>query len=128
VARFVALSVGGAVHGRNRLHRKGSCTASAGQIDGLPLLEAMSRRPQPARGARMRENERRGERYPTPFRIEIVGVLVVTDQHDVDAAQRHRRDGRARGLREVCLLPRRIERRVDDHPAPGDVDDGGGST
>jgi hypothetical protein len=55
-------------------------------------------------------------------------VLVVADEYDVNSAQRGGRDGRSRGLRQILVLARRVERRIHDHSAPGDVNDGGRAT
>ena len=63
--------------------------------------------------------------------IEIVGMLIVAEQHGIDFADRVRAERRARQLLELHMRqligPRRIEGRIGEQPEAIDFDQGGGT-
>ncbi|ORV83113.1 hypothetical protein AWC11_22345 [Mycobacterium interjectum] len=106
----VALPVGRAVHRRNGLRRKG--TRPARQVIRLPLRHSHRRRSQPARGTGIGEYQRRGQRHPAALVVEVVGVLIVADQHRVHRPERVGAHHGAGQFGQVAMLAGRIEGRV----------------
>src|ERR1700716_4181922 len=87
-----------------------------GWLDALPWRQTPRRRAQPPRRAWMGEHQGCRQCEPTTLVVEVVWVLVVTDQHDVHATERAGRHRRPDGLGQVAMLTGRVDGRVDDKP------------
>jgi hypothetical protein len=72
------------MHGRNCLHGKGFGAIGSVQLERLECLEPHSRRPEPARGAWMRQHQRSGKCHLPPLSVEVVRMLVMADQDHID--------------------------------------------
>jgi signal transduction histidine kinase len=75
----------------------------------------------------MGQHQGRRQREATALLVEVVGVLVVADEHHIDETKGFRRHRRAGGLGEVTVLAGLVKCWVDDQTSARDVDDGGGS-
>ena len=128
VAGCIPLAIGRPVHGRDSLDRQRFHARTTGQLERLPGRQPSGRRSQPASGAGVSEQQWCRQRHAAPFGIQIVRMLVVTDQHDVDVAESRRRNGRAGSLRQIRMGPRRIECRIHHDPTSRDVNDRGRPT
>src|SRR6201994_3701629 len=72
-----------------------------------------------------RGGRRGGERQGAAAVVQVVGVIVVADQHQVHRAELVLGDRRADGLGEVAVGPRVVEGGVADDAQAADVQDGG---
>ena len=98
------------------------------QAGGVPGPEAPGRAAQPRRARRRRDDDgRRREQRPAGV-VEVVGMVVVGEQHDVDRSHVGGRDRRAGGLArrraqtEVVRPSRIVERRVGEDAPAGDLE------
>jgi hypothetical protein len=126
--RLDLLALAGAVDGGDPGDRDGAAVG-ARQFDGLPVGQALGVAAEalPAAGGGQGERDA-GEESPAGG-VEVVGVLVVREQHHVDGAEVGRGGGGGRGLRQRRphrgVVPGGVERRVGQEAQAAVLEEGG---
>ena len=111
------------MHRRNSLHRHGFRAVGSSKLERLERREPDGGRSEPGRRARMRQEQRRGERHPPAFVVEVVRMLIMADQHHIDGTEFGGADRRPDRLGQVVVRAGLVESRVDDDPTATEIDD-----
>jgi hypothetical protein len=99
--------------------------ASAGQLNVLPVLQCPDRAAEPLPSGGGGEHQRRGTQVAASLAVEVVGVLVMGEQHRIDRAHlvwgHQGTDRLAQYPVADWVAAGRVERRVSQQPQPAQL-------